>query len=193
MTVLGRRNMTLEKDPETGKNLKELIQELRATISENDTEERYEQINEIKKCLSRILGIDLTNINLYKANLDTLHFEHASCNSAHFEHASCNDAHFEHASCYFAHFEYAWCDTAHFEYATCYNTHFEYATCYNTHFEEVKYLSAEQLSKVDTIIGASGLSDEMKNEIILFNPKLKEQLFPSSNDEPDIGFPHQNI
>lgn len=121
------------------------------------------------------------------------HFEHAQCTAAYFENADCYKAHFEHDNCWNAHFEHAICSDAHFEHASfagasfentwCGETHFENTDCYEAHFEHAKRITAKQLSKVFTLKGATGLSDEMKEEIVSLNPKLKSDLFPEEVEQ----------
>lgn len=135
----------------------------------------------------------LNNISIYNADISNAHFENAYCFHTHFEYVNSSQTHFEYAKCYNTHFENSICWNAHFEYTECIYTHFEKADfrnahfensiCLNTHFDNAKNLTAEQLSKAKTLLGSTGLSDEMMKEIEEIKKKQQDNKSKNKDDQ----------
>lgn len=124
------------------------------------------------------------------------HFENSYCKEIHFENTYFNQTHFENADLEKAFFKTTNLISSYFQNASCYKTYFtdtilnevnfengsfgkasfKNSLCYNCKFENTEELEAFQLSRLKKLKDVSGLTDEMKQEIIIFNPKLKNNL-----------------
>lgn len=184
ITVLGRRDRKLEKDIITGKNLEELIEELDKSIQGDNNK------NIISEALNRINQIKISNINLYKADFNQTHFENIMCikvifyltqhEETNFQKSIFNNTYFYQCTLGITNYSNAIIIQSKFVNSNFWSTNFENTYVIETILENYSQLYPAQLSKATCLKAVTGLSNEMKEEIVRLNPTLKGNLFPEN-------------
>ena len=142
INILGNRNRDFEKNA-NGEKLIDTINQM-----QNFNKDNYMLL---KSSLDKFPKIDLSGLNLYKAELIDLHFENtnlhathlvgAKIKNSHFENSILTGSHLEHSNFLNANFNLSNCNGAHFEFSIG-NIGLKFANCWNVYFNNSELRSS---------------------------------------------------